>query len=108
MKMESGRTRLATATGFEWDEGNATKSWATHAVSQSECEQVFFNAPLMLAPDTAHSQHEARWFALGHTNQHRLLFVVFTLRGSLIRVICARAMSRREREVYSNAEAEAD
>jgi len=106
--MAEPHTLLANATGFEWDAGNATKNWARHAVSQSECEQLFFNAPLVLAPDESHSPSEDRWFALGQTDAGRLLFAVFTLRGSLIRVISARPMSRREREVYANAEAEED
>ena len=46
---------LAAATGFQWDEGNATKNWAKHEVSQAECEQLFFNAPLVLAADPEHS-----------------------------------------------------
>ena len=99
---------LAQATGFEWDEGNATKNGTKHEVTQAECEQLFFNAPLLVAADAAHSGTEARYFALGHTNERRLLFVVFTLRGTLIRPISARPMSRREREVYRHAEAEED
>ena len=30
--------RLAAATGFQWDEGNATKNWSKHEVTQAECE----------------------------------------------------------------------
>ena len=96
--------RLAEATGFEWDAGNATRSWAKHTVSQTECEQPFFNVPLVLAADPAHSTREARFFALGRTDEGRPLLVVFTLRDTLIRVISARPMSRREREVYADAE----
>ena len=98
--------RLARATAFEWDAGNATKSWTKHTVSQGECEQVFFNAPLVLAADPTHSAHEARFFALGQTDDARRLLVVFTLRGTHIRVISARPMSRREREVYDDAQAD--
>ena len=98
--------RLARATGFEWDAGNATKSWTKHVVSQAQCEQLFFNEPLVPATDRAHSVREERFFALGQTDDARRLLVVFTLRGSLIRVISARPMSRREREVYEDAEAE--
>ncbi|MDQ3697199.1 MAG: BrnT family toxin [Gemmatimonadota bacterium] len=47
---------------------------------------------------------EARYAAVGQTAAGRRLFLVFTLRGSLIRVISARPMSRREREVYRRAE----
>lgn len=98
--------RLAQATGFEWDAGNATKNWVKHTVGQPECEQVFFNVPLVLAGDPAHSAREARYFALGRTDAGRRLLVVFTLRGTLVRVISARPMSRRERAVYADAEAQ--
>lgn len=98
--------QLAPATGFQWDEGNATKNWAGHEVSQGECEQVFFATPLLVAADVEHSATEPRFYALGQTADGRRLFVVFTLRGTLIRVISARDMSRRERRVYSDAEAQ--
>lgn len=99
-------SRLAQATGFEWDAGNATKNWTRHRVTQAECEQVFFGTPLLVVADESHSQQEARYLALGRTSERRRLFVVFTMRGTLLRVISARPMSRREREEYSHAEAE--
>jgi uncharacterized DUF497 family protein len=40
--------------GFQWDEGNAEKNWARHGVSQSECEQVFLNLPVVVTPDDWH------------------------------------------------------
>lgn len=98
--------RLSRATGFQWDAGNATKSSAKHSVSQAECEQVFFSWPLLVLADADHSATEERFFALGETWTGRQLFVVFTLRGTLIRVISARPMSRRERGIYSHAQDE--
>ena len=52
--------------------------------------------------DLKHSQTEARYHALGKTNSGRLLHITFTLRteGKLIRVISARDMHRKERNVY--------
>jgi uncharacterized protein len=44
--------------GFDWDAGNARKSDDKHQVSHAEVEQVFFNVPLVLAPDVKHSQTE--------------------------------------------------
>jgi hypothetical protein len=73
-------------------------------VSRGECEQVFFNSPLLLAEDKVHSQSEVRYWGLGQTNAGRALFVVFTSRGDLVRVISARDMSRRERKAYEQAE----
>lgn len=91
---------LSGAVGFEWDAGNADKNWLKHQVHK----QVFFNQPLVVAPDVAHSRDEIRLYALGQTDRGRLLFLAFTLRGDRIRVISARDMSRRERQAYANHE----
>lgn len=90
-------------TAFEWDAANAEKSWVRHQVSQAEAEQVFLNRPVLMAGDLRHSEPEARFFALGVTDAGRHLSVVFTLRGSRVRVISARPMSRRERRRYEQA-----
>lgn len=86
--------------GFDWDEGNILKNWEKHGVSASECEQVFFNFPLVAASDENHSKIEARFYVLGHTDAGRRLFLVFAIRKNLIRVISARDMNRKERKVY--------
>jgi len=91
------------ATGFQWDEGNAEKNWLQHGVTHAEAEQVFFNLPILVRGDSKHSAQEVRYFALGRTDTGRELMVAFTLRGSLLRVISARPMSRRERRVYGEA-----
>src|SRR5213595_3427579 len=75
---------LAQCTGFQWDAGNADKNRDLHQVSQGECEQVFFNRPLLVAPDSEHSQREPRYAALGQTNAARRLALVFTIRETLI------------------------
>ncbi|MBI2433968.1 MAG: BrnT family toxin [Candidatus Hydrogenedentes bacterium] len=95
--------RYENCSGFHWDKGNATKNWERHGVSQTECEQVFFNRPFLVADDRTHSQDEQRYFGLGKTDAGRSLCVVFTIRGGLIRVISARGMSRRERRTYYHA-----
>ena len=88
--------------GFDWDEGNARKSNHKHGVTQIEAEQVFFNAPVVLAPDLRHSQIESRFHLLGKTNADRMLHITFTLRfgGRKIRVISARGMHRKELRIY--------
>jgi uncharacterized protein len=93
---------LEKIQGFDWDSGNAEKNWLIHQVSQTECEEIFYNVPLIVGDDHKHSQHEARYYCLGHTNNKRLLFLVFTLRYDKIRIISARDMSKKERQVYSN------
>jgi Uncharacterized protein conserved in bacteria len=94
---------LARRTGFEWDAGNADKNWELHAVSRGETENVFFNWPLVVAPDAGHSRQEARYAALGKTEKGGRLTAIFTVRGTLIRVISARDMSRQERRIYEQA-----
>ncbi|MDP1809228.1 MAG: BrnT family toxin [Actinomycetota bacterium] len=91
---------LARVNGFAWDEGNINKNWELHKVSHVECEELFFNEPLIIEVDTYHSQVEQRYFALGKTDLGRYLFLVFTLRGEKIRVISARDMSKKERKQY--------
>lgn len=93
---------LSGVLGFDWDEGNSSKSSHKHAVSQSEAEQVFNNTPLLLLGDPSHSSEEVRYHAYGKTNLGRLLQVSFTLRrgDTLLRVISARPMSARERTRY--------
>ncbi len=96
---------LSKITGFNWDDGNAQKN-DKHGVSMAQAEQVFFNAPLLLLEDTAHSQQESRLHALGKTNDGRAIHITFTLRqnGVLIRVISARDMHRKERAIYEQAD----
>jgi len=66
-------------------------------VSAAECEQAFFNHPLVTSPDTGHSSYEARFYTLGKSDSGKYLFIVFTLRNNFIRVISARDMNRKER-----------
>ena len=96
---------LAQIAGFDWDDGNSRKSADKHDVSQAEAEGVFFNDPLIVVEDSKHSEAEPRFNALGKTTQNRLLHITFTLRqdGTLIRVISARDMHRREKKAYEQA-----
>ena len=96
---------LNEIVGFDWDTGNSRKNVKKHDVSQSEAEQLFFNVPLLLVSDSKHSHDEARYHALGKTDAARQLHVTFTLRrrGTLIRVISARDMHRKERKIYEQS-----
>jgi uncharacterized DUF497 family protein len=91
--------------GFDWDDGNSGKSVDKHHVSRPEAESVFFTDPLVIVEDTRHSDRERRLNALGKTRQNRLLHIAFTLRQNetLIRVISARDMNRKERKIYEQA-----
>jgi len=90
--------------GFEWDAGNRDKNWEKHRVFDLECEEIFFNQPLVVRHDPAHSGAEQRSYALGRTDKGRNLFVAFTMRAKLLRVISAREMTRKERRLYGTYE----
>ena len=66
-----------------------------------EVEEIFFNrkwVPLgiQVSPEVG----ESRYGILGETDEKRLLFVAFTLRGNSIRVISTRSMNAKERKLY--------
>jgi uncharacterized DUF497 family protein len=95
--------RLGDCEGFQRDAGNSAKIWERHSVTPTECEELFFNRPLIVGEDEKHSEREERFYALGQTDAGRRLFVVVTLRARRIRVISARDMSRKERKVYNES-----
>ncbi|MCD4706146.1 MAG: BrnT family toxin [Candidatus Sabulitectum sp.] len=90
----------ADITGFDWNDGNRNKNLLKHNVSNGECEEIFFNQPLIIIKDKKHSRAEMRYSALGRTDSHRQLTIIYTVRGKLIRIISARDMSRKERKYY--------
>jgi uncharacterized DUF497 family protein len=95
---------ISKCVGFDWDDGNLLKNWEKHGVSASECEQVFFNQPFVTSPDVGHSDYEARFYTLGKSDTGKHLFIVFTVRNNLIRIISARDMNRKERRAYNQHE----
>jgi uncharacterized DUF497 family protein len=90
--------------GFQWDRGNSNKNLIKHNVHNWECEQVFFNRPVLVLEDLAHSVVERRWAAFGRTDSGRLLVVIFTKRENLLRVISSRDMNSKEKKFYEENE----
>ena len=83
---------------FDWDRANIGHI-ARHGVEPIEAEQVVMNDPLDLnfqAGDT-----EERVAQLGATKTGRILVVVTTWRGDLIRVITAYPAEPRLRNFYA-------
>lgn len=94
---------LSNINGFEWDRGNIRKSHEKHGVTYIECEEMFFNIPILVNIDEPLSITEPRYYVLGKTNRRRMLFLVFTVRKNKIRVISARDISRKEKRIYEEA-----
>lgn len=91
---------IDSVTSFDWDAGNIDKNERKHGLKWNEIEEIFFNEPLIIVEDLRHSEDECRCFALGRTDEDRAVYVAFTLRRKMIRVILARPMNRKERRVY--------
>jgi uncharacterized protein len=83
---------------FEWDDGNVGHiEW--HRVLPHEAEQAVLDPERV--PATAYrTTAERRWAILGATEEGRLLFVVFTRRSGLLRVVTARDVTLQERRRY--------
>ncbi len=91
---------FSESKSFDWDEGNINKNWDKHRVHHLECEEIFFNEPIVTKVEKRGVSQEERVSALGLTNEGRFLFVVFTIRTGKIRVVSARDMNKKERKIY--------
>lgn len=87
-------------TVFDWNEGNIEKSRIKHGITPIESEEVFFQKPLLLFPDTKHSSKEKRFIALGRTKNNIWLIISYTMREEKIRIISARMQNQKERKIY--------
>jgi len=103
---------LEKTKGFSWNKGNIDKNWLRHQVTSKECEEVFFNRPLLVNFDEKHSNEiEKRFQASGKTNRARNLFIVFIIRDirdirdKKIRIISVRDQSKKERRQYAKEKA---
>lgn len=90
---------LSKIEGFEWDAGNL-EHIQKHNVNYRECEEAFFNKPLVINEDEAHSQGEKRFRVYGKTNRGRLIFMIFTIRNNKVRVISCRDQNKKERKEF--------
>lgn len=84
---------------YEWDPVKAESNLEKHGVD-------FADAALALEDDLCstiqdeYSESENRFVALGADPLGKLLVVVFTYRGDVIRIISARDATKRERRYY--------
>ncbi len=85
---------------FEWDFGNTTHLWERHQVRSFEAEEAMNDVHAIEGPDKLHSQDEVRFTVIGRTRKGRMLFLVFTVRNSHIRVLHARNAKRKEVGLY--------
>jgi hypothetical protein len=92
-----------TGPTFEWDPAKAAANILEHGVSFEEAATVFHDPLAKIHDDPDHSATERRDIIIGQSRQGRMLVVSFTERGSNIRLISARPVTRRERRDYEEA-----
>lgn len=88
---------------FAWDVHKSRTNAVAHGVSFEEAETVFYDPLAEFAADVAHSAGEVRGILIGVSDRQRLLFVSFTERDGLVRLISARLANSKERRQYEQA-----
>jgi uncharacterized DUF497 family protein len=87
---------------FEWDAGKAEANAKKHGVTFAEALMVFADPLARIFDDPDHSANEHREIIIGHSAR-QLLIVCFAERKGRIRIISARAVTRRERQDYEES-----
>jgi len=83
---------------FEWDANKEWENFRAHGVHFETAERVFFDPLRMERHDDENSGEEDRWQTLGLFED--VLFVVYTERGDVTRIISARLAEPFERRIY--------
>jgi len=82
---------------FDWDDANR-QHISEHGVGTEEAEDVIDNDPWDIELQVL--EGEERFVQIGDTGSGRILVVVSTVRGPLIRVVTAYDAPRRQRLAY--------
>ena len=83
---------------FEWDENKRESNLSKHGIDFADAAKIF-NRPVLERVDNRYDYGETRIVALGEENGI-VLFVVYTWRGEVRRIISARRATKRERNKY--------
>ena len=83
-----------------WHASKAAANLIKHGVSFEEAATALADPLSATACDPDHSNGELRFLTLGVSSAGRSLIVAHTDDGDTIRIISARVMTRREREIY--------
>ena len=83
---------------FQWDSEKATLNWRKHTVNFEDAALVFADKNRIERYDDEHSFDEDRYITIGKVEG--ILFVIYTERGEIIRLISARRANAQERRDY--------
>jgi len=85
---------------FVWDRDKAAANLAKHGVDFEDATTAFDDPLSITVRDPDHSEREERFLLIGQSKSGRLLVIAHTEIGTEIRLINARAATRRERQKY--------
>ena len=84
---------------FEWDEEKEHINISKHGIDFETASHVFLDPNRMEYYDEAHSSlEEDRYITIGYVAE--VLTVVYTDRSNVMRIISARAATKKERDRY--------
>ena len=88
---------------FEWDSYKAASNKSKHGITFEEASTVLADFLSITIPDPLHPGNEERSVTIGQSEKQRLLVVVHTERGNVIRLISARQAAAHERKRYEQS-----
>lgn len=83
---------------FEWDPAKAALNLRKHKVSFPYATRVFLDPDRLEKLDSREDYDEDRWVVLGRVDEF-MLVVVYTLRGTRIRLISARKAKHNDYKI---------
>jgi len=83
---------------FEWDDAKARANRTKHGVDFQTAARVFLD-PYVIEFDDVRDDGEMRFNAIGLVDG-RVLFVSYTMRGDVVRIISARGAEPHEKRQY--------
>lgn len=86
---------------FEWDERKSRDCLARRGFDFDFAIRVFGDGRQLIRQDTRYDYGEDRFQLLGSI-EGRVFAVIYTVRGSILRIISARKASRREVREYEH------
>jgi uncharacterized DUF497 family protein len=83
---------------YQWDPNKAKSNQKKHGVRFADAVSVFEDENAITIEDE--HETESRFITIGRDILLRILVVVYTFRGHIIRIISARKATVRERKIY--------
>jgi uncharacterized DUF497 family protein len=85
---------------ISWHEAKASENERKHGVTFAEAVSALADPLATTLPDPDHSEGEHRFLTFGMSSSGRHLVVSHAEKRDTLRIISARPLTRREREIY--------